>query len=191
MPSIAVYMAANPGNSPIYGERAADLGAELARRAIRLVYGGGNVGLMGIVADACLAAGGLVTGVITGYLLEREVGHRGLDELRVVGSMHERKAVMNAMADGVITLPGGFGTLDETFEALTWVQLGLTSTPVVLLDVEGFWEPMFAALDTMAAAGFIRPEHRLLARRAVTVAEAIDLALTPIGPLPPKWADRG
>jgi uncharacterized protein (TIGR00730 family) len=186
-PCITVFMAANPGNSPRYGEVAAELGTAIARRGIRLVYGGGNVGLMGIVADACLAAGGHVTGVITSQLVAREVVHRGLDELHIVASMHERKAKMNALADGIIALPGGYGTLDETFEALTWVQLGLTQTPVVLLDVDGFWDPMLVAIDTIVDAGFVRAEHRALARRADAVDQAIEMALTPIGPLPAKW----
>ena len=189
-PRLAVYMAANHGSHPKYGEMAAALGHELGCRGIALVYGGGNVGLMGTVADACLAAGGHVTGVITEQLADREVVHRGLNELHIVSTMHQRKAMMNAMADGIITLPGGFGTLDEMFEALTWVQLGLTRTPVVLLDVDGFWDAMFTALDTMTTAGFVRPEHRSLARRATTVAQAIELALTAIGELPAKWVDR-
>ncbi len=187
---LAVYMAANHGSNPRYGEVAAALGTELGRRRIGLVYGGGNVGLMGTVADACLAAGGHVTGVITEHLAGLEVVHRGVDQLHIVATMHERKAMMNAMADGIITLPGGFGTLDETFEALTWVQLGLTQTPVVLLDVDGFWDALFHALDAMTDAGFVRVEHRNLARRAVTVDEAIELALAPLESLPAKWVDR-
>ena len=190
MPSIAVYCGSNPGFNPAYLAAASEVGAALAARNIRLVYGGGSVGLMGAVADAVLAGGGQVTGVITEHLVAKEVGHHGLTELQVVGSMHERKARMVALAHGVICLPGGFGTLDEMFEALTWAQLGLSEAPVVLYDIDGFWTPMFAAIETIAAEGFIRPQHVPLARRATSADQAIDLALTPLEKQLGKWTER-
>jgi uncharacterized protein (TIGR00730 family) len=125
-----------------------------------LVYGGGNVGLMGVVADAALAAGATVIGVIPRALVARELGHQGITELRVVETMHERKAVMAELADAFVALPGGLGTLDELFEALTWAQLGLHQKPIGLLEVDGFFGPLVAYLDRAVAEGFVRPEHR-------------------------------
>ncbi|MFZ1491230.1 MAG: TIGR00730 family Rossman fold protein [Ilumatobacteraceae bacterium] len=187
---LSVYCGSNVGSSPVYAETAARLGASLAAREIGLVYGGGNVGLMGVLADAVLAGGGSVTGVIPEHLVRAEVAHRGLTELIVVSSMHDRKACMSDLADGFVVLPGGFGTLDETFEALTWGQLGLQSKPVVLLDVEGFFDPLLAMMDRAVDAGFLRPAHRMLAQRARTVDEALALALGPAPPTPHKWLDR-
>lgn len=158
--SVAVYCASSPGFEADYAEAATALGKELAGRGIRLVYGGGHVGLMGVVADAALAAGGEVHGVITRALEGKELAHRGLARLRVVGTMHERKAVMADAADGFIMLPGGFGTLDEFFEALTWTQLGIHAKPCGALDVNGFFGPLRAMLDAMVKAGFAREEHR-------------------------------
>lgn len=187
---LSVYCGSNVGSSPVYAETAARLGASLAAREIGLVYGGGNVGLMGVLADAVLAGGGSVTGVIPEHLVRAEVAHRGLTELIVVSSMHDRKACMSDLADGFVVLPGGFGTLDETFEALTWGQLGLQSKPVVLLDVEGFFDPLLAMMDRAVDAGFLRPAHRMLAQRARTVDEALALALGPAPSTPHKWLDR-
>ncbi len=187
---LCVYCGSNVGSSPVYAETAARLGASLAAREIGLVYGGGNVGLMGVLADAVLAGGGSVTGVIPEHLVRAEVAHRGLTELIVVSSMHDRKACMSDLADGFVVLPGGFGTLDETFEALTWGQLGLQSKPVVLLDVEGFFDPLLAMMDRAVDAGFLRPAHRMLAQRARTVDEALALALGPAPSTPHKWLDR-
>ena len=133
------------------------LGTLLARRGIDLVYGGGSVGLMGEVADAALAAGGRVTGVIPTGLFSREVGHGSLTELHEVGSMHERKQLMYDLSDGFIALPGGLGTLEELAEVTTWSQLGLHAKPVVLLDVDGFWDPLAAQLDRMVAVGLLKP----------------------------------
>jgi uncharacterized protein (TIGR00730 family) len=126
------------------------------------VYGGGNVGLMGILADAALGAGARVVGVIPEALVARELAHAGLSELRVVGSMHERKALMAELADAFIALPGGLGTLDELFEVWTWAQLGLHARPIGLLDVEGFFQPLVAHLDRAVAEGFVRPQHRAM-----------------------------
>jgi len=160
--SVAVYCASSPGFDPIYADAARALGTEIGRRGLNLVYGGGHVGLMGVVADAALAAGGTVTGVITRYLWDREVGHDNLTELLVVDSMHDRKLAMSDRADGFIALPGGLGTMEELFEVVTWTQLGLHQKPVALLDVARFFQPLLAFLDGGVTAGFIRPEHRAL-----------------------------
>ena len=138
------------------------MGRTLATRGIRLVYGGGHVGLMGVLADAALAARGDVVGVITEGLQLREVGHRGLPELRVVPSMHERKALMAELADGFVALPGGIGTLEELFEVWTWAQLGLHAKPCGLLEVEGFFAPLVGFLDHLVATGFVSPAHRAM-----------------------------
>jgi uncharacterized protein (TIGR00730 family) len=186
---VAVFCGSSKG-STAFGALAEELGALLAQRHIGVVYGGGNVGLMGLLADAALGARGEVIGVIPQSLVAAEVAHPGLTERRDVASMHERKAVMAALADGFITLPGGFGTLDETFEILTWNQLGLVHKPLVFLDPDGFWDPLFQQVERMIAAGLVRPRHRALAHRASTVQEAVDLATRPSEPVPPKWADR-
>jgi len=158
--SVCVYCGSNAGSKPIYAERAMQLGTEIARQSIRLVYGGGNVGLMGIVADAVLAGGGEVTGVIPQQLVDMEVAHRGVTQLEIVGSMHERKARMFDLSDGFIALPGGFGTLDEMFEMLTWRQLGLGDKPCAFLDVDGFYEPLIAMMDRMVEERFLHAEQR-------------------------------
>ncbi|TWI03724.1 hypothetical protein IP90_01539 [Luteimonas cucumeris] len=160
MKAICVYCGSNAGNKPIYAERAMALGTRLARENLALVYGGGNVGLMGIVADAVLAAGGEVTGVIPRQLVEWEVAHRGVTRLEIVANMHERKARMFDLSDGFVALPGGFGTLDEMFEMLTWRQLGLGDKPCAFLDVDGFYEPLVAMMDRMVAERFVHAEQR-------------------------------
>jgi uncharacterized protein (TIGR00730 family) len=158
--AIAVYCGTNRGANPAYAETAEHLGRLLAERGIRLVYGGGRRGLMGILADAVLGAGGEVLGVITRALVELEVVHRGLTELTVVETMHERKAAMAAVADAFIMLPGGYGTFDEFFEMLTWTQLGIQAKPCGILDVAGYFAPLTAMLDTAAREGFVTPAHR-------------------------------
>jgi uncharacterized protein (TIGR00730 family) len=185
-----VFCGSNAGASPGFADAAARLGTALASRSIGLVCGGGDVGLMGVVADAALEAGGEVTGVIPEFLEQAEVAHRGLSTLHVVGSMHERKALMASLSAGFIALPGGFGTLDELAEALTWTQLGLQAKPVVLLDVDGFWDPLVQFFDSAVELGFVRPAHRMLLQRTVTVDEAIALATGPIPETPHKWLDR-
>ena len=162
----------------------------MARRGISVVYGGGHVGLMGAVADAALAAGGEVIGVITDQLVSAEVAHRGLSSLEIVPDMHQRKARFEQLADGFIALPGGFGTLEEVIELLTWNQLGLIRKPVVLLDVNKYWAPLFDWMDTAVTSGFVRTSHRMLAQRAHTVDEALALALAPAPETPNKWIDR-
>jgi len=190
MRRVCVFTGSSPGRRDEYHAAASDLGRELVARGIELVYGGASVGLMGAVADAVLAAGGRVTGVIPQALVAMEVAHVGLSELRVVASMHERKALMATLADGFIALPGGFGTVDELAEALTWTQLGLQAKPVVLLDVDGFWEPLVRFFDAAVDHGFVRPAHRMLLPRTVTVDDAIALATSPVPDTPHKWLDR-
>ena len=160
MKSICVYCGSNAGSRPAYAERAMALGDRIARQGLALVYGGGNVGLMGVVADAVLQAGGEVVGVIPKQLVDWEVAHRGVTRLEVVDSMHERKARMFDLADGFVALPGGFGTLDEMFEMLTWRQLGLGNKPCAFLDVDGFYAPLMAMLDRMVAERFLHPDQR-------------------------------
>ena len=158
--AVCVYCGSNAGNRPVYAERAAALGQRLAREGIAVVYGGGNVGLMGVVADAALEAGGEVIGVIPEQLVNWEVAHRGLTRLEVVADMHTRKMRMFDLSDAFIALPGGFGTLDEMFEMLTWRQLGLGDKPCAFLDVDDFYDPLLAMLDRMVAERFLHPEQR-------------------------------
>lgn len=160
MKSICVYCGSNAGNKPVYAERAHALGARIATEGLQLVYGGGNVGLMGIVADAVLANGGDVIGVIPEQLVQWEVAHKGVTRLEVVANMHERKARMFDLADAFVALPGGFGTLDEMFEMLTWRQLGLGKKPCAFLDVDGFYAPLMAMIERMVEARFLHAEQR-------------------------------
>lgn len=160
MRTVCVYCGSNAGSRPAYTERAIALGDRLAKEGLALVYGGGNVGLMGIVADAVLEGGGEVIGVIPQQLVEWEVAHPGLTRLEVVANMHERKARMFDLSDGFIALPGGFGTLDEMFEMLTWRQLGIGDRPCAFLDVEGFYEPLIAMMDRMVAERFLHEDQR-------------------------------
>ena len=153
---ICVYAGSNPGANPAYGEAAADLARLLASRGIGVVYGGGKVGLMGILADTALAAGGEVIGVIPQDLMDREIGHAGLTELHVVGSMHERKALMAELSDGFVALPGGAGTLEELIEVYTWSQLGLHAKPMGVLNVAGYYDGLAALLDHAVQEGFLR-----------------------------------
>ena len=150
------------GNRPAYAEVAAALGRMVAERGLGLVYGGGNVGLMGIMADAALQAGGEVIGIIPEALLKLEVGHLDLTQLHVVGSMHERKAMMAEMADAFVALPGGIGTMEELFEVWTWGQLGMHPKPLGFLDVAGYYDHLHAFLDHMVAEGFLRDRHRMM-----------------------------
>ncbi len=160
MKSICVYCGSNAGNKPVYAARAQTLGARIAADGLQLVYGGGNVGLMGIVADAVLAHGGEVIGVIPEQLVQWEVAHKGVTRLEVVANMHERKARMFDLADAFVALPGGFGTLDEMFEMLTWRQLGLGKKPCAFLDVDGFYAPLMGMIDRMVEERFLHAEQR-------------------------------
>ena len=147
MPRVCVYCGSSPGRRPIYLESAVAVGQTLAARGIGLVYGGASVGTMGAMADAALEAGGEVIGVMPRTLVDREVAHASLTELHVVEGMHERKAKMTALSDGFLAMPGGLGTLDELFEALTWAQLGIHDRPIAIWNVEGYWDPLLAMLD--------------------------------------------
>ena len=160
MKSVAVYCGSSSGNQEAYTQQAQAMGRELARRGLTLVYGGGRVGLMGTIADAVLAAGGRVIGVIPRFLADKELAHRDCTELHVVDTMHQRKLLMADLADGFVAMPGGFGTLEELFEVLTWGQLGLHGKPVALLNTLGFYDTLLALLDHMRAEGFLRPENR-------------------------------
>jgi uncharacterized protein (TIGR00730 family) len=160
--SICVFCGSSPGKDPAYADAARLLGRTLAERNITLVYGGGHVGLMGVVADAALEGGGEVIGVMPKSLVEREIGHKGLARLHVVASMHERKALMSDLSEGFIALPGGNGTLEEFFEVLTWAQLGEHGKPCGLLNVAGYFDPLLAVFDNMVVQEFLRPEHRKL-----------------------------
>lgn len=160
--SVCVFCGSSPGIHEGYTHAAQAMGAAIASRGLELVYGGGAVGLMGVVADAALAAGGKVTGVIPEALMAREIGHTGLTDLRVVGSMHERKAMMASLSDVFVAMPGGFGTFEEFFEVVTWSQLGLHAKPAGLLNVEGFYDPLITFLDRATEAGFIKPPHRTM-----------------------------
>ena len=160
MRSICVFCGASSGRDPSYAAAAAAVGTELARRGIELVYGGGRLGLMGVVADAALAAGGRVTGVIPTGLVDRELAHPAVSELQIVATLHERKAVMAELADAFIALPGGLGTLEELAEVLSWAQLGLHAKPIGALDVGGFWAGLVGHLDHAATEGFVSEAHR-------------------------------
>lgn len=159
---ICVFCGANSGKRANYQSMARRLGKDLADRGIGLVYGGGNVGLMGTIADACLEAGGYVIGVIPQALVDREVAHHGLSDLRIVSSMHERKAMMAELSDAFIAMPGGFGTFEEWFEVITWAQLGLQVKPCGLLNTEHYYDPMLSLIDHAVDEGFIHPNHRQL-----------------------------
>ena len=186
MRAVCVYCGSNAGSQPVYAERAAQLGTRLAHEGIALVYGGGNVGLMGVLADAALAAGGEVVGVIPKQLVQWEVAHRGLTRLEVVANMHERKALMFDLSDAFIALPGGFGTLDEMFEMLTWRQLGLGDKPCAFLDADGFYAPLVAMLDRMVAERFLHVEQR----NDLWHGEDIDVLLAWMRAYVPAHADK-
>jgi uncharacterized protein (TIGR00730 family) len=157
---IAIYCGSSRGLDSVFQTAAADLARYLVSKGIGIVYGGGNVGIMGVIADVAMSAGGEVIGVIPESLLAKELGHGGVTELRVVRSMHERKQMMVDLSDGFIALPGGFGTLDELFETLTWLQLGFHGKPVGLFNVAGFFDHLLTFLDHMTSTGFLKPEHR-------------------------------
>ena len=162
MQSVCVFCGSSTGGNSAYTEAARSLGRTLAEANIRLVFGGGHVGLMGEISNAALAAGGDVIGVIPKFLVERELAHEGLIDLRIVGSMHERKALMSDLSEGFIALPGGTGTLEEFFEVLTWAQLGEHDKPCGLLNVAGYYDPLLAVFDHMVERGFLSESNRSL-----------------------------
>ena len=174
MQSAVVFCGANTGANALYSEVAAELGQAMAQRDIQVVYGAGKVGLMGVLADAALQAGGEVIGVIPFFLRKKEICHEELSNLYVVDSMHERKIKMAQLSDAVIVLPGGYGTMDEVFEMLTLAQLGQGQHPVGILNINGFYNALIAQLDHMAAEGFLKPAHRELLIVADTIGELLD-----------------
>ena len=187
--SLCVYCGTNLGTSSAYVQAASALGAAMADRGIGLVYGGGRLGLMGAVADAVLAGGGHVAGVIPQSLVRAELAHPGLTSLEVADTMHTRKARMAELADGFVALAGGFGTFEELLEVLTWNQLGFIHKPVVLFDVDGFYAPLIEMFSTAVAAGFVRADHAALAQRATTVDDVLNLAMAPAPTTRHKWID--
>jgi uncharacterized protein (TIGR00730 family) len=190
MHRLCVFCGSSAGHRAIFAEHTHRLGAALAARRLGLVYGGGHIGLMGILADAVLRAGGEVIGVIPQALVDEELAHKGLTQLRVVTSMHQRKALMAELSDGFVALPGGFGTGDELFEVLTWTQLGLHAKPIGLLNVTGYFDPLLAWLDHMVCEGFVRPVHRRLLLEANEPERLIDLLFQPRPAHDtPKWIE--
>lgn len=190
MQRICVFLGSNPGNRPEYRLAAQNLGAELARRGITTVYGGSNVGLMGALADAALAAGGEVIGVIPEALQKKEIAHTGLTEQHIVGSMHQRKALMAELSDGFIALPGGMGTLEELCEMLTWGQLGFHGKPCGLLDVGGYFQALCDFLDNAVSQGFVQPAHRGMLLSAPEPGALLSLFEGYRAPVVNKWVER-
>jgi len=190
MKTLCIYCGSSPGGRPEYAAAALAAGQALVRRGIGLVYGGGNVGMMGQVADAVIEAGGEVIGVIPHHLADKELAHERATQMIRVDSMHERKQRMADLSDGFIALPGGIGTLEELFETLTWLQLGLHRKPIGLLNVEGLFDKMLAFLDHMVAERFLKPEHRSL----LLVAEDMEVLIEAMQAFTPpdagKWLDR-
>jgi uncharacterized protein (TIGR00730 family) len=190
MRRLCVFTGSSPGAHPDYARAAEELGRTLAREGIGLVYGGASVGLMGVVADAALDAGGEVVGVIPQALVDREIAHPRVEDLRVVGSMHERKALMADLADGFVALPGGMGTLEELFEVYTWTQLGLHAKPLGLLDVRGYYTLLAAFLDHAVAERFVTAEHREMLVVEDRVDALVDAFRRWRPPVRTKWIDR-
>jgi uncharacterized protein (TIGR00730 family) len=190
MRSLCVFAGSSIGARPDYARAAAELGACIAGRGWTVVYGGASVGLMGVLADAALAAGGRVVGVIPEALLRREVAHPGLTELRVVVTMHERKALMAELSGGVVALPGGFGTLEEFFEMLTWAQLGFHEKPCGLLNAGGYFDPLLAFLDRTVEERFVRPAHRELIVSRDSAGDLLDALTAYVAEPVDKWFDR-
>jgi uncharacterized protein (TIGR00730 family) len=188
--SVCVYCGSSLGANPRHAEAARQLGAHLAAHGIRLVYGGGRIGLMGQVADAVLAGGGQVIGVIPEHLQVQEKGHLGVTELHVVASMHERKYLMFERSDAFVILPGGFGTLDEAFEMLTWRQLRLHDKPILFLNIEGYWTPFGKLVDQFVAEGFASASSRRLFVMVDAVEDVIPALLQQPAPTVPSAAQR-
>jgi uncharacterized protein (TIGR00730 family) len=187
---ICVFAGSSAGARPEYSAAADELGRTLAERQIGVVYGGGRIGLMGVVADAVLKAGGHVTGVIPHALAGREIAHAGLSDLRVVSSMHERKAMMADLSDGFIALPGGWGTLEELFEVLTWAQLGFHRKPCGLLNTSGYFDGLLSFLDYAVQERFVRPETRAMLLTASSVEAILDRLELARTPAVDRWIDR-
>jgi uncharacterized protein (TIGR00730 family) len=190
MRRLCVFCASSTGANPAFARAAEGVGTLLGQRGIGLVYGGGNVGLMGVVADAARAAGGEVIGVIPRALVARELAHRGVTRLEEVDTMHERKQRMHDLSDGFVALPGGFGTMDELFEALTWTQLGMHEKPCAILDVDGYYAPLLAFLDGATSAQLVRPEHRAMLLSDTDPARLLDRMAAYRAPSVQKWIER-
>jgi len=173
--SVCVFCGSAPGNRPVYSATAREMGESLARAGISLVYGGGRLGLMGIVADAALKAGGNVIGVIPRMLIDREAAHPNLTRQHVVTTMHERKTLMAEMSDAFVGLPGGMGTFDELVEIVTWAQLGLHAKPVILANIENYFAPLYAMLDNAVVEGFVTPKSRAYWRNAESVSSVMQI----------------
>ena len=188
--SVCVYCGSSLGANPRHTDAARQLGTQLAAHGIRLVYGGGRIGLMGQVADAVLAGGGQVIGVIPEHLQIQEKGHRGVTELHVVASMHERKNLMFELSDAFVILPGGFGTLDEAFEMLTWRQLQLHDKPILFLNIAGYWTPFAELVDQFIAEGFARESSRQLFAMVDAVEDVIPTLLRQPAPTVPNAVER-
>jgi len=188
--SLCVYCGSSSNVRESHRSAARTLGSELASVGIRLIYGGGQIGLMGLIADAVLAGGGAVTGIIPKFLDQLEIGHTGCTELIVTENMHDRKLKMASIADAFVILPGGFGTLDETFEILTWKQLGLHDKPVVIADIDGYWTPLLTMMANQFDENYVRPEHRDLFRVAPDVDTILSILASESEPrfsLEEKW----
>jgi hypothetical protein len=187
---ICVFCGSSSGNQPVYTHAAETVGRLLAEQGTELVYGGGKVGLMGTVADSCLAHGGRAIGVIPQLLVDKEVAHTGLTELRIVGSMHERKAMMADLSDAFLALPGGFGTWEEFCEILTWSQLGIQRKACALLNVNGYYDPLLQMADNAVTEGFLRPIHRSLLLSDEDPTRLLDHLSTYVVPAVDKWGNH-
>ena len=190
MKQVCIFCGSYSGSQPIYMTAAHQMGMGLAQRGLGLVYGGGRVGLMGAVADGTIAGSGKVTGIIPQSLVDRELAHVGLSKLHVVTSMHARKAMMAEIADAFIAMPGGFGTLDELFEIITWAQLGIHYKPIALLNIGGYFDPLLTFIEHMATEGFIKPEHRGAILVKNDVDSLLDTLLSYQPPQLEKWLKK-
>lgn len=188
--SVCVFLGSNPGNSDIYRQTAQELGRDLVQRKVTVVYGGSGVGLMGVLADTVMQHGGKITGVMPKGLVDKEIHHPGLDDLRYVTDMHERKALMAELSDAFIAMPGGMGTLEETCEILTWGQLGFHTKPCGLLNIQGYYDSFLAFLDNTVREGFLMQDHRDMILTAQTGGELLDLFAAYTPPEVEKWIER-
>lgn len=188
--SLAIFCGSSQGNNPHFTKLAQELGAYLASNKIKLIYGGAHVGLMGEVANACLYNGGEVLGVLPKFLSSKEIAHDGLTEIILTDSMHERKAKMEELADGFIAIPGGFGTLDELFEILTWAQLGLHTKPIGLLNIDNFFSPLLAMIINMEDSQLLKTSHKNMLSVSDNVAELMQQMKAYQAPLQPKWIKK-
>jgi uncharacterized protein (TIGR00730 family) len=190
MKSVCVFCGSNPGNDQVYAAGATAMGVEIVKRGLTLVYGGGAVGLMGVVANAALEAGGRVHGVIPRALRQKEIGHNGLTELEVVDTMHTRKARMAELSDGFIAMPGGIGTFEELFEVWTWGQLGIHTKPLGFLNIGGFYDPLAVFLDNTVEAGFLKQSHRAMAMTDTEPATLLDRMEQYVPSATFKWVEK-